>query len=186
MFQRAVVSLSTHVVPRQDIGLNDFEPVDGSDFRIIPPPNAQDILKRRTICTGIFGSLEDINVTIFPDISRFCSHIGHMIGLHSESHPCTQWPPQNDDIDRETWIITTSYPILPEGRESELALARVRFPIAHIRIPVMGPEYIKALSILSDSKQLTEEPNLEDQWYLPDVQEFVDFTLDTTRSYTNP
>ena len=183
MIPRAVVSLSTHVFTRPDNRYQDYdfpslsESIRTTSVRIDQSPKWTDKSH------GILEGFVNFDVTMFPTLSRFCQDIRHFIGLDSLQSRQSTWPPHAEDIDREQWIITTSYPILPEGRESEIALARVKYPIVHIRIPMMGLEYIKALSMLSYSNQITEEFNNEDQWFLPDVDEFVDFTLDESHTF---
>ena len=183
MIPRAVVSLGTHVVSRSDTHCHDLKippemgTTNRSSLRVGPSTEWDDK------CNGIFRNLVDLDVSLLPGFSRLWSEIGSMLFPAAGSTAKCEWPPRSQNMDREEWVLTSSYPILPEGSESEVALARVKYPIVHIRIPMLGLDYIKALSILSDSKQPTDELNIDDQWYLPDVDEFVDFTLDNTHTF---
>ena len=183
MIPRAVVSLSTHVSTRSDNRSFDSEILSGRDFIVSTDVGANQRAKMVDRYHGIIGSLVGLDSMMFPLLSHFCADIGRMVGERWYNTTECTWPPRSENMDREEWIMTTSYPILPEGRESEVALARVRYPIVHIRTPMMGPEYIKAVSILSGSKQEAVDLNIDDQWFLPDVNEYVDFTPDRTHTF---
>jgi hypothetical protein len=80
------------------------------------------------------------------------------------------WPPE-EKIDRTRWIYDTRFPILPPGSESRIALARMEYPLVYLRIPIMGPKYMKAISILSKPSEVVESTS----WFMPDIGETVNF-----------
>lgn len=61
----------------------------------------------------------------------------------------SQWPPSNFRSSTE-WINDVSVPILPKTRASTVVMSRLHLPMASVRVVVLGPQYMKALALLSD------------------------------------
>ena len=185
MFHRAVVSLGSQAGGLQTANAIDLKFDIDRNRRVKAKVIPIEAANYKDIILGIFSG--DISgESLFPSLHQLCSEINRLLPVNEQRVSPKSWPPDSFEIDLDEWVLTPSYPILPEGRESHVALARVNYPLVHIRVPMMGPEYIKALSILSSPPTiLSEFSNLEEQWYMPDTHEFVDFTLDNSHTFTN-
>ena len=182
MFQRAIATLGNHVAPFQDEYSLYHDPSPGPKSNSAKMTESLEKSNWKSRCTGMFAMMGDNNVSVFPSMTSIYSGILHLLKSES-SYFVADWPPPAKSVDRKDWIISTTYPILPKGRESAVALARLKYPLAHMRIPMMGRGYLDALYILSGAPNRIEESSLDDGWYLPDVHEFVDFTSDTSHTF---
>ena len=61
----------------------------------------------------------------------------------------SQWPPSNVRSSTE-WIYDVSVPISPQTRGSTVVMSRLYLPMASVRVAVLGPQYLKALALVSD------------------------------------
>ena len=81
---------------------------------------------------------------LFPHLS---SMINKVFGYSWVIKADNIWPP-SCVWDRSGWISLTDARFLPRGNESITVLARVNYPLAIFRIPILGPSYLRALCIL--------------------------------------
>ena len=141
--------------------------------------------------TGIFEDKKSVNRPLFPHLSGLYERI-HSIAVQCISLVTPiQWPPRMVSANRDSWVRDTALPLLPPGRESRVTLARLDYPLIHLRCPIMGPQYMHAISILTpetsppptpssnpadDEENIRFDDNVPDtSWYLPDVDEEVNF-----------
>ena len=54
-------------------------------------------------------------------------------------------------------------------------MARLEFPVVHLRIPIMGPKYMNVISILSEKTGTDDTLSDQSSWYMPDIDETVNF-----------
>jgi len=108
--------------------------------------------------------------SLIPHINGLICQIINLSNTFCHLRSLSPWPP-HERIVREAWINNIQYPILPPGYESKVTLARIYYPTVHLRIPIMGPQYMKAMSILSDQKS----DDVTSSWYMPDIDESVNF-----------
>ena len=186
MFQRAISTLGSHVQTPQDTGSFKIHTrIDSnSNSLLFETPESVEDVPWKSGCSRIFAAVSDINVSLFPIMTRICSEAAEFSKFTRWSLPGNIWPPDARSMGRGDWIMSTTYSILPRGSESKVALARVNFPLVHLRIPIMGRGYLTALSILSESSHTIEEFRLDERWYLPDIEEFVNFPSDKTHTYS--
>ena len=82
---------------------------------------------------------------LFPQLSKLVSNIV-TFSKNALLSTTPEWPPFTD---RSKWLQQVDIPILPKGYESQVALARITYPVASFRISILGPKYLAAMSILS-------------------------------------
>jgi len=103
------------------------------------------------------------NSTVFG----FCNSILPLLTygfkrIFSEISVPQTWPP---DVNGEMhdWITNISVPILPIGQESKVVLSRIMLPFSSVRVAVLGPRYMRAISIFS-RREYYEKGGSESSW----------------------
>ena len=59
------------------------------------------------------------------------------------------WPPESVSCGSE-WVEQETLPMLPKGNECRVIFARIQLPLSFFRIPALGPQYLRAVSLLTE------------------------------------
>ena len=109
------------------------------------------------------------HASLFPSLASFVSPFISFLGHQCQRLP---WPPLGN-IQRSEWMYNLAIPFLPQGKETEVVMSRLNLPFSSFRVTILGPRYMRALSILSqrddDGGSETSWPQTETSFLMTDI-----------------
>lgn len=109
------------------------------------------------------------HASLLPSLASLIAPFISFLGNQSQG---VSWPPLGN-IQRSEWMYNLALPFLPQGNETEVVMSRVNLPFSGFRVAILGPRYMRALSILSqrdeDGGSETSWPHTETSFLLTDM-----------------